>query len=259
MEDAKRPDLPERRIYRNPPIVEAIVELRFLGGLTWNLTIPGRFYDQIKSEFPDEPEQREVVEANFGGKSPDEAMLSVNRKEQRVLFRNGSRLLVLGPNVLTVNSVRPYEGWESLKARIDSALSTYRSILNPDAVSTIGVRYINRIELAAEQFSLGDYFTIVQGLPVAGFPARLNSFFDRMELTYDEIPATIAFTWATTRPEKSDRGSAFVLDLDLRWNEPCSFENVLANVEELRNRERIAFESLINDRLREIFDANENS
>jgi len=259
VEPANHEELHKRRVYRNPPIVEAIVELKFLGGKPWNLTIPGRFYDHIKDEFPDEPEQRDVVEASFGeNKAPDEGMFSVNRVGQRVLFRNGNRLVVIGPNTLSINSVRPYEGWESLKLRVRRALEVYRSVLSPDAISGIGVRYVNKIEIPPGPFRLQDYFTVGQGLPPTGFPVQLTSFFDRMELAYDEIPATIAFTWASAKSEKAE-ASAFVLDLDLRWNESCSFEDTLKNIQDLRDRERLAFESLINDRLRETFDADENS
>ena len=251
--------LATRRVYRNPPIVEAIVELRFLGGVGWDLTLPGRFYDRIRDDFPGTPEHREVMEATFGEtSSPSDAMFSINRKEQRVLFRNGNQLLQIGPRVLGVNSLRPYEGWESLSRRAHNALETYRAIAEPEAVRSIGVRYINRVELPAEPFRLDDYFMITQALPSTGFPEKLRSFFDRMELSYDDIPAAIALTWATAKSSK-ERIAAFLLDLDLRWLEPCTFEDVVNNIEELHNRERLAFESLIGDRLREMFDADNES
>ena|SRR5215207_7513665 len=41
-----------RRIYKDPPIIEALCEFQFVPSQPWDLTIPGLFYREVKSEFP---------------------------------------------------------------------------------------------------------------------------------------------------------------------------------------------------------------
>ncbi len=39
------------RSYREPPVVEALCEIYFADS-TWDDTVPGTFYEEIKDEFP---------------------------------------------------------------------------------------------------------------------------------------------------------------------------------------------------------------
>ncbi|RMH08650.1 MAG: hypothetical protein D6704_02710 [Nitrospirae bacterium] len=47
---AARRVVPERR-YRKPPVIEALCEIYFAGS-SWDETIPGAFYQQIKDDYP---------------------------------------------------------------------------------------------------------------------------------------------------------------------------------------------------------------
>jgi len=46
------------RKYRKPPVVEALCEIYFAGS-NWDETVPGRFYDRVKDNFPVK-RQREI-------------------------------------------------------------------------------------------------------------------------------------------------------------------------------------------------------
>ncbi len=41
-----------RRVYENPPIIEALCEFYFGSDQQWDWTIPGLIYAEVKSEFP---------------------------------------------------------------------------------------------------------------------------------------------------------------------------------------------------------------
>ncbi|MBQ0905782.1 TIGR04255 family protein [Micromonospora sp. U21] len=256
-------DLDARRVYKHPPIIEAIVEFTFGGGEDWNLTIPGRLYERVRDSYPGEPQQREIVEANWGTEGADGVdppnqglALTVSKKSERVVFSSDNKLLMVGPAVLSVHSLAPYEGWESLHARATDALEKYCEVARPECISSIGLRYVNRIKLPGPTVAFEEYFTVAQALPATGFPPNLGAFFDRMELYYEEIPARIAFTWASVNSDDPE-AAVFLLDLDLRWRDKTPFENADSNLADLRGRERAAFESLITNKLREIFDADQ--
>ncbi len=50
----------ERRVYKNPPILEAVCEFRFVPGSPWDWTIPGLFFGRVCDEFPEKKHQNVV-------------------------------------------------------------------------------------------------------------------------------------------------------------------------------------------------------
>ncbi len=242
-----------RLVYKNDPIVEAIVELAFVPDREWNITIPGRLYDRLQDEYPDPPKQREIVEAGLASDNDGVGTFTLNRKGARVVFGAGNKLLMVGPDVISLHSLKPYEGWGNFLPRVAKAIDSYVAVAQPKSIAKISLRYINRVNIPKEQFSLTEYFTITQALPDA-FPTQMTSFVDRMELAYEDIPAQIAFTWATTKPAQEGQ-SSFVLDFDLHWIEECDIRDAIDHLKDLRRRQRAAFESVINEELRRIFNA----
>ncbi|MER7736096.1 TIGR04255 family protein [Streptomyces erythrochromogenes] len=238
--------VPQRRTYRNPPIVEAICSFTFAPDSPWNPTIPGRVFEQVQDRYPDEPEERTMLQGTVG---PDaEAGFST-----RIAFRDGSRVMSIGPRSISVHSLAPYEGWESFRHRATEALDAYNKVASGSQIATIGLRYVNRIIIPDTQFNFVDYFTIAQSLPSAGFPGGITSFFDRMEVVYSDTPEKIVFTWASDGDVAGH--PAFIMDFDLTRHGEILQSDVPLFLESLRNRERAAFESIIQDKLREAFDA----
>lgn len=44
-----------RRKYKNPPIVEALCEFRFVPSDEWNLTVPGLIFQELKHVYDGKP------------------------------------------------------------------------------------------------------------------------------------------------------------------------------------------------------------
>lgn len=244
----------DRRIYRNPPIVEAVCTFFVAEGTPWNPTIPGRFYDAIEASYPEEPEEQITFRANWEeGQLANGAQLRVESDAPRASFRNGSRIVSLSSGRLAVHSLAPYEGWDSLRARTLEALEAYRNVVGTLEVEGISLRYVNRIFIPQAKMEFNEYFTVAQALPTQGFPGSVTSFFDRMEVEYADAPVKISFTWSSD-DQIADK-IAFIMDFDLRRSGPIEAGDVPRLLDDLRERERVAFESLIQDSLREIFDA----
>ncbi|MFH9498862.1 TIGR04255 family protein [Streptomyces globisporus] len=245
-----------RRIYRNPPIVEAVCTFSFASDSHWNVTVPGRFYELVRDSYPEEPEERSVMQANFNlGQDAPVEQVSLGSVGSRVAFRNKSQILTVAPRNLGIHALAPYEGWDVFRKRCLEALDAYTSVIGEAEIAGIGLRYVNRVILPGTTVNLSEYFTIAQGLPADGFPGKLTTFFDRMEVSYEDVPASIAFTWASD-DKVADR-AAFIMDFDLQWRGEIGHSDVPSFLDELRERERIAFESLIQDKLRGVFDASD--
>ena len=249
----------ERRKYRNPPIEEALCEFRFAPSQDWDPTVPGRFHEKIRKRYPAKPREQRVVEAGFqvSAQSAESAM-QLKQGLAKVQFPtdDGRRLVAVGPDIMSVHVLRPYPGWrEDFRPRIEQALQAYNETTAPKGVKQIGLRYINQVVIAADTIALDDYFTTPPRTP-DNFPERKSAIFSRIESFYTDEPIRLVFTFATVMPPEGKL--AFLLDLDLVWSwadQPLTLDDAMDKVETLRHRERDAFEALITERTRKVFDA----
>jgi uncharacterized protein (TIGR04255 family) len=244
-----------RRRYRNPPIEEALVEFRFAPGQDWDLTIPGKLHEKVKATYPGKPRQQRLLQASLRAEIGQPPGVSVEEGIGRVQLvdTDARRLLSLGPDALSVNVLRPYEGWEVFKPRIDAALRAYAEVSGVEKISRIGVRYINKVVVAEPNVDLNKYFLCGPPVP-AGLPSRVTSFLYRTEHVFDD-DAKLVLTFATIAGEPGS--SSFLLDLDIigESDSGIGVDQALEKVDELHEREGIAFEAVITDDTRGVFDA----
>ena len=151
--EARPLSMAQRRIYRNPPIVEAVCEFRFVTDLDeWDLTFPGKLHSELREAYPGKPRSQEIFHTEFPGQRREGSSLA-SRTEIRVQFttEDGQKLVSFGPDVLSVNGLAPYEGWEEFEPRIQEAFEVYVGVVKPSAIRRIGVRYINKIGIPASR------------------------------------------------------------------------------------------------------------
>ena len=242
-----------RRKYRNPPITEAVCEFRFVPGQEWDLTIPGKVHERLRESYSGKPKQQRMVQAQL---SPKDGGLSVSELGLRVQLvdSKGERLLTLGPDLISVHVFQPYKGWEVFREGIFEAFRAYREVAEPKGVSRIGLRYINKIKIPETEVELADYFTKPPVTPDE-FPEPMTKVQHRSEAYYNDNVRLI-FNLSSVRDPDS-MTALFLVDLDLEWSgeDPLEDEaDIRETLEDLRNKERQAFEALITDRTRELFD-----
>lgn len=145
------------RKYNNPPIMEALCEFQFVPSQPWDMTIPGLLYEKISGEFPVKKPQM-----GFGiGFQPKEGGIEQRvEMSQRMQFFSSdkSALVQVGPDLLTVNHLKPYPTWELFKPLILKNLEIYQAITKPKGFKRIGLRYINKIEFDEHPIELTEYF-----------------------------------------------------------------------------------------------------
>ncbi|PMB39129.1 hypothetical protein CEN47_05450, partial [Fischerella thermalis CCMEE 5319] len=165
------------------------------------------------------------------------------------------RLVGVGNNVLSIHSLRPYEGWEEFRQRIGEAFQVYLEVAKPVGVTRIALRYINRIAIPSNQeIELRDYFTIYPQIPKDGVPNKMTAFLTRTELIYEDTPIRLVLNLSDAIAPAEQ--IVIVLDLEIfqDWVEkPLSLQEAISNLYELKQREGQAFENLITDRTRELF------
>lgn len=250
---------PMRRRYEDPPVVEAIARFAWSEPTTWNVTTPGLLFDRVREFYPEEPQVKSVMQADFRPGAEDGAEganFQFMAGPQRMIYgsEGGSRQLTVGPQDISVHGMPPYEGWEALEGRLFRDLEAVDPVLDVlgRTVATMGLRYVNRIVVPRPSFSFEEYLTVSIGFPPE-FPTEITAFLDRAELRYPNEPVRLHFTWASIEAEPGS--SAFIIDLDLYRDaeEPVRLEEARSGLADLKLKEGRAFESLLQDSVRELF------
>ena len=254
----------QRRRYNNPPIEEALCEFRFKPGRDWDLTIPGKLQTEFGDEYAGKPREQKVVEVGLEtqeGKPPN-LRYGEGLARIQLVTKSGKRMIGVGPDVLSIHMLRPYQdplhptrsGWDEFEPRISTALDAYWSVAEPVSVCRIGIRYINKIVVPGKTVRVEEYLRCA--LPdLSELPDRLNSFVGRVDYAYADGVRLVLSQGSVGAPLDH---VGFLLDLDVIWEnaEPVTRDATLETVADLRARERAAFETVITDRARELFDAN---
>ena len=253
----------QHRRYRNPPVEEALCEFRFKPGPDWNLTIPGKLQSEIGDDYAGKPRQQMVVDVGLEAQRgrPSKLQYGEGLGKVQLVTPDEKRIVGIGPDVLSIHILRPYQtsprpkesGWNEFRPRIEKALGAYWKVAQPEGVIRIGIRYINKIVIPQKTLRIGDYLKCA--LPeVSGLPDDLKNFISRVEYAYEDGVRLVLSHGSIDAPA-DHRG--FLLDLDMIWesSEPILSDVALAKVDNLRTREREAFETIITDKVREVFDA----
>ena len=253
----------QRRRYRNPPIEEALCEFRFLPSREWDLTIPGKLHLRLGDAYSGKPQEQKVVDIALNAEEGQPPRMSYGAGPAKVqlITPDGKRQVGVGKDVLSVHMLRPYQdprnlgrrGWDEFRPRISAALDSYWKVTEPIGVCRIGVRYLNKIIIPQKAVAVERYLKCA--LPVVrGFPDRLNHFMSRIDYAYEDDVRIVLSQGSINAPQDH---VGFLLDLDVIWenSQAVGQDEALARAEDLRNRERTAFEAVITDKAREVFNA----
>ena len=254
----------QRRRYKNPPIEEALCEFRFASGTDWDFTIPGKLQVELGDRYSGKPREQKAVQIGLrvqNGKPADleygEGLAKVQLVEQE-----GRRMVGVGPNVLSIHMLRPYQdttnseqgGWVEFRHRIAVALGAYRKVVEPVSINGVSVRYINRITIPSLKVRVEEYLKCAH-LEIDGLPEDYVNFLSRVEYAYeDKVRLVLSYGLLGTSPNSVD----CLLDLGVIWQQgdtPIEWEESLEIAGDLHERAESAFEAVVTDKAKGLFDA----
>jgi uncharacterized protein (TIGR04255 family) len=205
------------RKYICPPLVEAICDFHFLPSQPWDSTVLGLVYDRIKEQFPDKiPLPAIMLNITFGA-----APGGMPPGGERMRFRkaDGSALVQVGPNNLTVNHLTPYTGWPQFQAMIDHLLKVYREVADPQGLQRVVLRYVNRMDIPATALNpegyvaIEDYLLAQPSVPQA-VPQVFTNWAQRVEIPFKTASTVLALQSGTVIGSEKFP-VAFLLDLEM--------------------------------------------
>jgi uncharacterized protein (TIGR04255 family) len=206
----------EHPSFRNPQIAEALCEIHYTlaPGTPWRPTAPGAFFKELQSDYPElEPMPEQGVVLVFG---PDGVPVQ-HLTPPRIKFKlkHGTRpfLLQISEQTLSLNVLPPYPGWSGFKSELAHRWPNFVKTVNPQAITRIGLRYINRIarrsadEKPSYWLKSSEYVAAITLKSGPGFLARSESRLD----SHNRLLVTVAHD--TSHHGGGIHGS-LLLDLD---------------------------------------------
>jgi uncharacterized protein (TIGR04255 family) len=200
------------RTYKKPPLIEALCELRFEGSQPWDWTIPGLVYERIRNQFPKKRQEAALEVSVQPGENQILQQMKAGIAKMQFLRDDESALIQIGPDFLAVNQLHPYQSWKAFKTIILENVRIYREIADPRTLIRIGLRYINRIDIARMKMQLGEYFQTMPQVPKS-IPQDLESFLLQIEVPYNDPVGHLRLMFGTAPPATAEN-LTFMLDLD---------------------------------------------
>lgn len=244
------------RTYAKPPIVEALVELRFAPGQPWTDEVLNRLSERLRKEYPgtQQTKNRVEVQANL---QPGAMATSSRVMFHQVLFptADGRALVGVGENLLTVHVLAPYPGWGSFLPRVSAALDIYRDEARPEGIALAAVRYIDQIALPSQpDLNLSDYFPCLPSRPQS-MPPTFDGFHTVTQAHDPDANYAAVLTMASLPTSPPDGSHLVLYDLNVirvfERAEPPS--EAPTHIEFLHSKQKQIFEDSITEATRSLF------
>ena len=248
----KEKDLLVNKRYKNPPIIEALCEFQFESSTSWDIAIPGLIYEKVQDTFPKRLQvQLQASQINPNGVDGEEI---VQQSIPLIRFQRTDDLALMqvGPNLLTINHLKPYSSWQNFLPLIERGLAVYREVVNPTGIRTIALRYINRIELPNHPI-LEEYFEFRPSLTKK--LQNINAFIVGIQIPYEDNRDVLNLQLSSIPSEVPDKAT-MLLDLNyiLANQGAITWEDVFKWLETAHNNIIEIFEASITEELKQRFE-----
>ena len=206
----------------NPPIIEALIELRFLPSDQITLEQLDEFSQAVSEKYPKkQPIYAQSVEVAFRGEDHTTRANAIP-SGYRLTDIDGNRIVVCAIDRLVVSFLRRYISWPSLLDATKENYAIYKSYVSQGKKIRVGMRFINRIKIPLKGITeLEKYVKTLPNLPQSkGIPESLKHFETLVTIPlYDITPCGTATVRQVLLPPETDDGLSkyrpFILDIDV--------------------------------------------
>lgn len=126
----------DRVIYKNNPLENVLIQLKFPTMLLIDSKEPEEFQEKIRNSFP---YYDSFVNKLSNNELPDTKKNYIFRKNQ-----NGNEYIILNRDSISLTTDK-YDNWENFKENFKLALDSFESIYNTNLYTRIGLRYTDII------------------------------------------------------------------------------------------------------------------
>lgn len=170
--------LANRRRLQNPPIKEAAIEFRFRTNQDDHLEATHALLAEFPGEVSDLWETMFAVRATDGRPDTQHSMKPIGK---RIAHNPGGYVIQVRSGHLTFSKLPPYLTFDEVMTDALRAWATFASCVSVEAVTRIGVRFINEIAIPSPVRDLDDFLTAAPPIP-SELPQTLTGFLTRLAI-----------------------------------------------------------------------------
>lgn len=235
--------------YSHAPIVEAILDIRVAGG--------SADLQDLEDLLQHLPGWEEALRGEVRGLRPnDETGVAEPSDPIAYAFMRSDRRrrIQASPDSLAYAWIGDYQTWDKLVEEFREVWGLFASIVAPQAVTRIGCRFVNVIQIPASVVEISDYLrTRVDVAP--SLPQGVSSYFMQIDVPLSDSLGVVV-TSAMADPA-SDQHTGVALDLDTHDDarlelETNAFEPLEQRLITLREVKNYVFEASITDATRNL-------
>lgn len=241
----------EARRYAHAPITEAVIDIRIQ-------PVDGVGLDRIavvhQREAERYPKRADRVESRFVLTGGSASSLTQGIAGYLCRSTDGKQVFQSRLDGFTFSRLAPYESWEAFRDEAHRLWQVYLSVVTPCAVTRLGVRYINRLDLPLPVTDFEDYVRTVPRV-APGLPQALSGYYMQVQIPQTDLDAVLILNEGVVQPPSPEFASV-VLDIDLYRNVMLRAEDpeVWSILEQFRWRKNEVFEACITDATRRLID-----
>jgi uncharacterized protein (TIGR04255 family) len=244
--------LKKYKSYKKPPIIEAVIEVRFQESLS-NEQLEKVFLKQ-KAKFTVQKIEEFGIRLSHNDKTGTQAETSSSLVGFKLIDNaDNSNIVQIKHNSVSVSRFPPYEGWPSLLETFVRYFDLYTN-KKFKTTSRIGVRYINRIDIpfSNDKITLENYFKIYPKFPKK-FPDINRFVVNSISPIDSDRMLTINIHSAPDNPLINHGSFIFDLDVAQMVNLPTTSANLYKLLDIIRDKKDFLFESLLTPACKRLF------
>jgi uncharacterized protein (TIGR04255 family) len=239
--------------FPHAPITEAVLEIRTQNPPETTLETLSSIHEDINDLYPTKT-TRISFKAGFKieeGKTPVVFEPTGDPIGYSFTSIDGKQIVQALAHGFVFSRLNPYDRWDSFRDEARKLWKHYKHRANPQVLTRIGLRYINRIQIPLPIMDFKDYVLTTPEI-APGIHQSLSNFFMRLEIP-QELP-TMAIIMQTMEPVTSDRKLPLIFDIDVFRETPVkSDDEAWRDFEKLRDIKNDIFFKSLTEKAKDLF------
>ncbi len=241
----------QNKQYKNPPIVEVVFEFVFQA-TNWTVITPGNFYSLVKEDFPDIGNGNQSLDISFGNEGV--RLGSGNSDLTQFRSKDGNTVIQLSNNLLTVNKLPKYKGWDDYYSIIKKAVTALYEVLEITSIHRLGLRVLNKIDIKEHTYqNFKNAFLVYPNIP-NNTSKSVNSIQFKYEYPVPEMNHCIIQVVLATLKREKDYTAPVLFQLHYTKLSPSNQKEIDGFLENAHDNLYKLFEDSVTAKYKNLFD-----
>jgi uncharacterized protein (TIGR04255 family) len=242
----------KQRHLSKAPITEALINVQvMLPAHTRTIEHLAALDEKFRDQYPDK-KTIEKFQYKIGARPPHTKQTSSKQLGFRYSNRDNTQVIQATISGLTFSRLPPYEDWGKLRAEAWRVWKIYAGLVQPDGITRVAARYINKLELPGPLLDFDNYLNYAPVVPKA-LPQMYAGFFSRIVVP-DKKGQCMAIVTQMYQPGQDPSAVSVVLDIDVFREKPFANEQeAWTTIDKLRDFKNLIFFDSITEKSAELY------